>query len=105
MPNRPPVHRPPYASDGFKHAKSASQRGYDVTWRKVRAAFLAANPFCVFCQQQGRVTPATQVDHIQEIAVRPDLRFDWNNLRGLCVSHHSSRTIRDLNFRRKQIFG
>ncbi len=32
-------------------------------WRRRRAAFLAANPLCRFCQAIGRTTLAQLVDH------------------------------------------
>jgi len=34
-------------------------------WRKARQRFLQRNPLCVYCQQVGRVTAATVVDHIK----------------------------------------
>lgn len=42
---------------------SAASRGYDNAWRKARAAFLAEHPTCLYCEQAGRLTPATVVDH------------------------------------------
>lgn len=49
---------------------SAARRGYNHHWRKRRAATLAAEPgehagpLCVECLRSGRVTPATDLDHI-----------------------------------------
>lgn len=34
-------------------------------WRKLRLAYLKANPLCRMCSQAGRVTPATICDHIK----------------------------------------
>jgi hypothetical protein len=47
---------------------------------------------CRFCRAEGRLVPATDVDHIQTVAARPDLRLFRPNLRPLCHSCHSSHT-------------
>lgn len=67
---------------------NSAQRGYDAEWRKIRAAYLEAHPYCVVCGQR-----ATEVDHI--VAIREGGTHDWSNLRGMCKSHHSKRTIKD----------
>ena len=74
------------------------ERGYDAAWRKVRAAVLAAEPLCRFCDAEGRITPATIVDHIVPIAEAPDRRLDTTNLRPLCKPCHDRRTARDQGF-------
>lgn len=73
----------------------ATERGYDADWRAVRRQYLRAHPRCSHpdCQQS-----ATEVDHIQSVAARPDLRLSWSNLRGYCKPHHSARTARDQSF-------
>ena len=114
MPTRPPVHRPHFVCepaapvarhDALASAPALVRNPYDRNWEKLRAAFLARNPLCLFCLQAGRVTRAAEVDHIVEIAVRPDLRLEWTNLRALCKPCHSQRTARDVNVRRRQTFG
>ncbi len=74
---------------------SSTERGYDQTWRRVRAAHLSRHPLCVLCQAEGRLTPATVVDHIISINERPDLRLDSSNHRAMCKRHHDQRTGRD----------
>lgn len=74
------------------------ERGYDAAWRKVRASVLAAEPLCRFCDEAGRVTPATVVDHIVPIADAPDRRLDPTNLRPLCKPCHDRRTAREQGF-------
>ena len=39
-------------------------RVYGSRWDKARLRFLQQHPLCVMCEQQGRITPATVVDHI-----------------------------------------
>ena len=100
MPYRPPVHNAVAArAPGARVHRvegSPSRKGlYDHDWRKLRAAFLMQHPLCVFCQDAGLVTTATQVDHIKTIRDCPELRLDWDNLRGLCDSHHAARTWAD----------
>lgn len=73
----------------------AGERGYDADWRAVRRQYLAAHPQC---SHEGCTAPASEVDHIQSVTARPDLRLSWSNLRGLCKHHHSQRTARDQSF-------
>lgn len=103
MPTRPPVHRPlgcqppavrVAAYDRARAAENAKIYGPD--WRKIRKAFLAANPMCVCgCGQR-----ATQVDHIVSVRERPDLRLVWSNLRAMSASCHSRRTATDQGYGR-----
>jgi 5-methylcytosine-specific restriction enzyme A len=59
-------------------------------WQRMRAAQLAKEPLCEFCQKAGHVTLATVADHVE--AHRGDPALFWNpaNLQSLCQSHHSS---------------
>lgn len=69
--------------------QTSSQRGYDYRWQQARKRFLHANPLCVYCEREGRVTPATVVDHIE--AHRGDMKLFWDesNWQALCATHHS----------------
>ena len=71
--------------------QSASRRGYDRTWRRFRAWYLAQNPLCVECSPLGA---ATEVDHIVPIEDGGAM-YDEANLQGLCKPHHSRKTARD----------
>ena len=59
-------------------------------WRSLRAAHLSAHPFCAMCREQGRVVPATVVDHRKPHRGDPVLFWDPTNLQGLCQTHHSA---------------
>jgi 5-methylcytosine-specific restriction endonuclease McrA len=85
-------------ADWDRRRGTASQRGYDAGWRKLRARFLAANPQC---EHPGCRSAANEVDHIQSVRLRPDLRLEWSNLRALCKPHHSQRTAREQGFARR----
>lgn len=99
MPNRPPIHRPPgwkpweerrWAYD--RQRGSGPSRGYDAAWRKLRAQFIRANPWC---SELGCGMPTTDVDHVLSVRERPDLRLEWFNLKPYCHPHHSARTSRE----------
>lgn len=113
MPTRPPSFRrprlaAPSVNDGRPAAKdrdrrSASARGYDRAWQRLRRAKLAADPLCE-CEgcQAGvvRITPAQVVDHVRSVRERPDLRLDWSNLRSMAKRCHDRRTAREQAFGR-----
>ena len=42
------------------------------------------------CKAEGRITPATVVDHIKPHKGDRALAFDPDNLQGLCKAHHDS---------------
>ncbi|HGN1703986.1 TPA: HNH endonuclease, partial [Proteus mirabilis] len=77
---------------------------YGGRWAKARLAFLNEHPLCVMCQEQGRITAATVVDHIiphrlkealesgdkERIAKAQALFWDKNNFQSLCELHHNS---------------
>lgn len=68
---------------------SAADRGYGTKWQRARAAYLKANPWCVYCREAGRRTPATVVDHIEPH--RRDWKLFWrrSNWQGLCKTCHN----------------
>ncbi|MFC5386311.1 HNH endonuclease [Aquamicrobium segne] len=50
------------------------------------------------CSTEGCGKPTTDVDHIQSIRERSDLRLVWANLRPFCHSCHSRHTARTQGF-------
>lgn len=87
------------------HAKAEDQRyrtyqrdpainkRYDHRWRKIRNAYIQAHSLCEHCQENGRVTPAQEVDHI--IPLDKGGTHDEANLQALCKPCHSSKTARE----------
>jgi 5-methylcytosine-specific restriction protein A len=65
----------------------------------LRAVHLASEPLCRACRDEGRTTPAREVDHV--IPHRGDMRLftDLTNLQSLCSPHHASKTAREVNAR------
>ncbi len=67
---------------------SARERGYNARWQKARATYLQRNPLCVMCQKEGRVTPATVIDHRIPHKGDQQLFWDTGNWQALCKPHH-----------------
>ena len=61
----------------------------------MRKLYLTAHPLCVMCEREGRLTPATVVDHI--VAHRNDQRLFWDqsNWQSLCKPHHDREKQRE----------
>jgi 5-methylcytosine-specific restriction protein A len=72
----------------------AARRGYGSKWRKAREGYLRLHPLCAECGRQGRVTPATVVDHI--VPHRGDMVKFWDsrNWQPLCKPCHDRKTAR-----------
>lgn len=69
-------------------------RGYKL--QQLRARLLRDNPLCVMCAKQGRVTAATELDHIVAMTNGGDARPDDDGYQGLCKSCHDDKTRADL---------
>ena len=107
MPNAPSQYRP----RGWQPARqvrdqqaSASERGYDHTWLKVRLAYRAQHPVCEDCLTKGmgpRQGERFEVDHIIPFKGTDDpLRLDMDNLRTRCRPCHAVKTQKDDEIRR-----
>lgn len=70
--------------------ESASRRGYDGFWRKIRVRHLSEHPFCFMCQKQGKIKTANEVHHIKPLS-DGGTNSD-NNLMSLCKTCHSRIT-------------
>lgn len=64
-------------------------------WRRLRLAYLSANPLCVRCLDAGRSTPATVVHHIKPLedyiaspSIMEHLAYEPSNLQALCTACH-----------------
>lgn len=74
------------------HRGSARQRGYDSKWERYRRAYLARHPLCGHCQAEGRLTPATVIDHITDHRGDKSLFWLHSNHQPLCKRHHDMKT-------------
>lgn len=69
---------------------SSTQQGYGAEWRKARAAFLLANPWCAVCGWR-----ATVVDHVRPHRGDMTLFWDVSNWQPLCKLHHDAKTAKE----------
>lgn len=82
MPNAPPTHKP----IGLR-SEDRPRMEYGAKWRRLRRMVLRRQPMC---QHPGCSELATEADHILAVANGGDNSFE--NLQGLCKSHHSRKT-------------
>jgi 5-methylcytosine-specific restriction enzyme A len=91
MPNAPPIHNAkPRTVSRWNHDKTAHQRGYGAAWQHLREAILRREPLCRVCDQAGRTTIATQVDHI--LGKARGGTDDESNLQPICSACHNAKT-------------
>ena len=70
---------------------NTTERGYGHAWRKLRAQVLERDGYlCQACKAKGRITPATDVDHIVNKASGGT--DDIDNLQALCRACHKAKT-------------
>jgi len=79
--------------------KSRHERGYGAAWVKLRTKIMTRDcGLCQVCRQAGRVTVATQVDHI--VSKANACRMKWSqmhidaetNLQAICKHCHDVKT-------------
>ncbi|MBD8492978.1 HNH endonuclease [Pseudomonas syringae] len=75
-----------------KPRESSAARGYGYKWQQARAGWLAKHPLCVHCAARGRVTEATEVDHIRPHKSDMAVFWDRENWQSLCGPCHSAKT-------------
>lgn len=91
MPTKTSVFGPEKSSlKRFGDRQSASARGYDHNWNKLRAWKLNKDPVCHLCDIKGLVTAADTVHHIKPVETHPELRLDPENLMSLCRECHET---------------
>ncbi len=96
MPTKPRLYQPARLPT-FKPRETranSNQRGYTWRWGKARLAYLREHPLCVECEKEGRIVPATCVDHIVPHRGDEDRFWDQDNWQSLCVRHHGQKTAR-----------
>ena len=95
MPQRVPTYRP-HPSRGKPLVEirrgTARERGYTWEWEQARLAHLEASPLCVHCEREGRLIPATVVDHVIPHRGDKALFWDRDNWQSLCAPCHSRKT-------------
>lgn len=62
--------------------------------QQIRERHFRLHPLCVRCEAEGKVTVATELDHI--VALCNGGRDVESNRQGLCSDHHQEKTAADL---------
>ncbi|MFZ9960249.1 MAG: HNH endonuclease [Candidatus Limnocylindrus sp.] len=71
---------------------SSTARGYGYAWQQKRRVVMAnAGGLCAECRRHGRLTPATDVDHIKRKA--DGGTDELGNLQALCKDCHEAKTM------------
>lgn len=73
------------------------------TNQTARRALFAKQPLCEICAKMGRISLATQRDHI--VAIANGGKETPANTQALCDSCHSNKTLQDLGLSTKVRFG
>lgn len=70
---------------------STTERGYGYVWSKLRKRILQRDKhLCVACKAKGRITEATDVDHV--VCKAQGGTDDESNLQSLCSPCHIEKT-------------
>ena len=70
--------------------------------QRIRKQVFAEQPICVMCKANGKVTLATEVDHITALVNGGEDNHE--NRQALCVPCHQVKTRRDLGQRERVSF-
>ena len=84
-----------YRADNAERDPAVSAFYNSTTWKRFRAAIRAARPLCELCLTERRERLSEQVDHIAPLKEAPHRALDESNVRALCMSCHSRRTMTD----------
>lgn len=82
--------------DSYTAPKSDKRREFNnmyatQAWSKIRMAQLSKTPVCQACLEQGRVTPANQVDHLFAWSALGKEAFFNNIFQSLCRQCHTHK--------------
>ena len=70
--------------------------------QRIRAQALREMPLCVKCKEQGRVTPAEELDHVMPLCKGGSDTPD--NRQALCASCHKAKTAEDFGHKPRITF-
>lgn len=81
------------------HKPSTVKMYNSARWRKFRAEYLGAHPWCVKCLADGKHERATVVDHV--VPHGGDEEKFWGGpFQAMCKVHHDEKTAREVNERK-----
>ena len=74
-------------------ARQEAHKMYDsAQWKRLRRIKLSENPLCAGCLTEGKVTPASDIDHLFPWRQLGKEAFYVNRFQSLCHEHHSMKT-------------
>lgn len=90
---KPKSFKPPHAK--CRKQPRAGKTPYTYRWQQLRRTLLLLNPICAICLKNGRITQATEVDHI--IPHKGDMLLFWDthNMQNLCETCHARKTANE----------
>ena len=91
------VHKTIASREYQKTRDPATTTRYGSEWRRIRNRYISQHPLCKRCEQEGRLTPATDVHHIAPLADGGTNADD--NLMSVCKSCHAILDQNYKNFR------
>jgi 5-methylcytosine-specific restriction protein A len=97
MPTRPKTFEQQRAEEWARQSNRQRRRlthhalYHTAAWKRLARVVLSEQPVCVGYQRECSM-PATDVDHIEPLAKRPDLALVRTNLQGLCKACHTRKT-------------
>ncbi len=74
---------------------TASRRGYNANWRRLRQMQLRREPLCRECKEAGFDVVASMVDH--RIPLSEDGTNEFSNLQSIFIMHHNKKTAMEKN--------
>ena len=84
-----------------KERNSTNSKIYNSRWRRVSKTYLKEYPLCVQCRKEGRLTPATEVDHI--IPHKGDMKLFWNKNDSNMINPIAYLSIEEIEVEGKKI--
>lgn len=97
MANKPKRIIRPWQRERKVQSRSVDMSWYynDPRWRRFSKGFKERHPFCVKCEEQGKVSPSEYTDHIKRL--RDGGAVDLNKLKAddfqpLCSNCHASKS-------------
>jgi 5-methylcytosine-specific restriction protein A len=85
------------------HLKAGTERIRGRTLQRLRRQAMQANPLCRKCEEKGRVSVATERDHI--VPLYKGGKDVPENIQLLCSDCHRDKTAEDMGYIVKPVIG
>lgn len=81
-----------YSANKTAERKQFNKKYNTRQWEALRQRQLSKYPLCAGCQAEGRIIPASVVDHIFPWSQISEQAFYINRFQSLCATHHATKT-------------